>query len=510
MSSLPRKRSRTASPPQPMVDPNKHIICQTTTPEQHTSSTENGRARIVHAAGVRKDIVFQRLKQIDHSTIVYHVSNHCYKHYTHAKSLEKSSSAAGNQSLPQSVPSIHVPGQRSRRSMTSSSRDPVCLPEEVDVYSKKCVICGNAKRHNTCNKYHISEKMRAEVFLKAASVLQDDVFTQVCDLQDANAVFSADLYCHKDCIRGYLRKTELLLSKQKPTAQDTSEKDQDPSLKNDSGVGKCNVPGEMDFRKCGAMLREFLKQDSGLNDKFCDASELEFAYNNIAIPSEIADFLSPLFDIEITSTARELPKLDSGSDSSKMRKVLAVYQIMFFILNNGRKRTQLHMMNTESIHSVCRSKTLISSLNKFGLVITYDELMRYHSDMASYVTEISRNHVPFPSHFNPSEFTIGALDNFDHEEGTLSGIGGSHDTVQILMQDKPQGVSACGKPNVSETNVTHRERQFKQELACQELRVIIKLQKNQAFLSNIRCHRICTLWMKLKARRSGPRIWHGR
>ena len=106
MSSLPRKRLKTDSPPQLMVDPNKCIICQTTIPDQHTSSTENGMAKIIHAAGVRKDIIFQRLKQIDHGTIVYHVSNHCYKHYTHAKSLQKSSPAASNQSLPKSVSSI--------------------------------------------------------------------------------------------------------------------------------------------------------------------------------------------------------------------------------------------------------------------------------------------------------------------------------------------------------------------------------------------------------------------
>ena len=92
--------------------------------------------------------------------------------------------------------------------------------------------------------------------MKAASVLQDDVYTRVCDLQDANAVFSADLYCHKDCIRGYLRKAELLSPKQKSTAQDTSEKDQQPNLKIDSGVGQYGIPGEIDFKKCGAILRE--------------------------------------------------------------------------------------------------------------------------------------------------------------------------------------------------------------------------------------------------------------
>ena len=86
--------------------------------------------------------------------------------------------------------------------------------------------------------------------------------------------------------------------------------------------------------------------------------------------------------------------------------------------------------------------------------------------MAYFVTESSQGRVPLPSKFGPSMFTIGAFDNFDHEENTLSGIGGSHDTVSILTQDS--------KPNMSETHVTHRERQFKEEMGCQVLHNYIK------------------------------------
>ena len=158
----------------------------------------------------------------------------------------------------------------------------------------------------------------------------------------------------------------------------------------------------------------------------------------------------------------------------KMRKILSVYQVMFYIVNNGRKRTPLHMLNSEAIYNACRSKTLISSLNRFGLATSYDEVLRYHCDMASYITESNRGQVPLPSQFDRSRFTIGAFDNFDHEENTLSGIGGSHDTVSILMQDKPAGALGNSKPNMSQTQVTHRERQFKQELSCQVLKKLDK------------------------------------
>ncbi|KAK3870910.1 hypothetical protein Pcinc_023936 [Petrolisthes cinctipes] len=91
-----------------------------------------------------------------------------------------------------------------------------------------------------------------------------------------------------------------------------------------------------------------------------------------------------------------------------------------------------------------------SYLVSFGLAISYDEILRYHSDMASYVTATSQNQVPLPSQFKPSQLTLGAFDNFDHEETTMSGTGGSHDTDMILLQDKSTDVSSS-KPNISDT-----------------------------------------------------------
>ena len=161
--------------------------------------------------------------------------------------------------------------------------------------------------------------------------------------------------------------------------------------------------------------------------------------------------------------------------SSKQRKLLALFQILFFIVNKGRKRTPFHLMKSEAIYNTCKSKTLISSLNHFGLGVSYDEVLRYHTDMVAYISEISENKIPLPSQFDPTLFTIGAFDNFDHEESSLSGIGGSHDTVMILMQDKPDAdMENSGKPNISETGVVHGPRQFTEELACQKITDYIK------------------------------------
>ena len=69
-------------------------------------------------------------------------------------------------------------------------------------------------------------------------------------------------------------------------------------------------------------------------------------------------------------------------------------------------------------------------------------------------------------------FTIAAFDNFDHEEATLSGIGGSHDTVSVLFQDMPADIPH--KPNISETSVVHDSKVFTQDLPCQDKKEYIK------------------------------------
>jgi hypothetical protein len=126
------------------------------------------------------------------------------------------------------------------------------------------------------------------------------------------------------------------------------------------------------------------------------------------------------------------------------------------------------MMIAETIHSTCKSATLITSCNHFGLSISYDELRRYHSDLAHLIVESADGEVPLPSQFDRDDFTIGAADNFDHSENTLSGIGESHDAVCVLFQDKPK--VAHRKPPISETNVIHGAKVFTEELECQKLK----------------------------------------
>ena len=78
--------------------------------------------------------------------------------------------------------------------------------------------------------------------------------------------------------------------------------------------------------------------------------------------------------------------------------------------------------------------------NQLGLGISYDEVERVDIGSTQEIINLTGpNRVPVPKNMNSSSIIHGAMDYFDHEESTLSGIEGSHDTILVLFQ-KPDMV----------------------------------------------------------------------
>ena len=113
------------------------------------------------------------------------------------------------------------------------------------------------------------------------------------------------------------------------------------------------------------------------------------------------------------------------------------------------------------------TSTLITSLNHLGLSVSYDEVLRYQTDLATYTISTSSVVIAILSHFDPNCFTLAAFDNFDHEEATPSGIGGSLDTVCVLFQVRPE--TSRMKPHISASGIKHGERGLLKTLPCQEV-----------------------------------------
>ena len=159
------------------TDIKKSIVYQKST-SQALSSTEAGRKRILEAAEIRQD---ERLEEKDLQEFTYHVSNECYKRYTHKKSLETLKNKAllnETEELQINETSCNVTLQNDQRS-TRSQVSPRALPKSynVDIYCKSCVICGHLRHKGDYEKFRISEE-----FLKAAVFFQNEVYVRICDL----------------------------------------------------------------------------------------------------------------------------------------------------------------------------------------------------------------------------------------------------------------------------------------------------------------------------------------
>ena len=87
--------------------------------------------------------------------------------------------------------------------------------------------------------------------------------------------------------------------------------------------------------------------------------------------------------------------------------------------------------------------------------------------MANFVSKLAEGKVPFPSHLDMTVFIGGGLDNFDHEEQTLSGLKGTHDTVPIVIQRNI--TQELKKPKILEAGISNRVRKFNTDLNCQHL-----------------------------------------
>ena len=148
---------------------------------------------------------------MDLASIVYHVSNECYKKYTLKKTLESIQNSTDINDNSKAIDMEHM----LEEPFTRSKSTPHALPSshDVDMYRKDCIICSFKKHQGDYIKYRISEGDRAGNFLKAAVYFQDKLYVRICDLENTEAVFGADIYYHENCMRTYLNKYNRAIDK---------------------------------------------------------------------------------------------------------------------------------------------------------------------------------------------------------------------------------------------------------------------------------------------------------
>ena len=104
-------------------------------------------------------------------------------------------------------------------------------------------------------------------------------------------------------------------------------------------------------------------------------------------------------------------------------------------MSGGKELTPFHVMVVEGVHSLTRSKELVTALNRHG--VSYNTVNRIDVDIAEQIISTAGdNRIPLPPVLESSSLNT-AMDNFDHNESALAGIGSTHDTILVLFQNVP-------------------------------------------------------------------------
>lgn len=87
------------------------------------------------------------------------------------------------------------------------------------------------------------------------------------------------------------------------------------------------------------------------------------------------------------------------------------------------------------IHSVTRSKKMIQQLYRLGLSVSYDRIMQVNDQVAKSLCErFDADGVVAPSQLQKGLFTVGAMDNIDHNPSSNTATGSFHGTGISLFQ----------------------------------------------------------------------------
>ena len=492
------------------TDLSKCILCQKDKKENLTS-TENGRCKLQTASKVIQDGLLSHFEEGRLSDIKYHLV--CFKPYM------LRSERSQNRHEPTAGSSIVDPVTNIDDTLTS----PKTKKKRESQDGSVCIICSKPRFKGDANLYRICEASRAKVFLSAIQYNMDDVYTKCSIYKTKEHIFAADIVSHKGCMKRYLiqyqRKMEEIMRCDCSTDNDSNIIEVFNSViskmelvHNAYTISTCRdminsklIGEDIDNRKVKTLLiqqfgedicftyprdqsisqgfflrtigtsdvvetirnsnpikecAEVLKEecrgyDFGLDESFCNASDLKNS-NERDRPKYWVQFLNILFP-------------NRHESKSIKRKCDTIFQSVYYLIHNGKKKTPMHVSIASAVHDLTRSKQLIRIFNCLGLGISYDELERIDCALARRTIDRAGNHrVPIPPSIKGNDVIHGAMDNFDHEENSKSGKGGSHDTILVLFENNTQQ-NTFEEEYVVNKNDFEDQRSLNHILECQKL-----------------------------------------
>ncbi len=210
------------------------------------------------------------------------------------------------------------------------------------------------------------------------------------------------------------------------------------------------------------------------------------------MPDQLLTFFSSLFGIKrsrmlkiemINMTCDEDNDVENCDDASpddgghatesavfnQQNQLNCLFQIMYYQMFNGARKTPLHASFGQYQYSKGRSREMLTVANRIGVSTSYNDVRRSRRLLAAYAVEKSAGEeIPIPSTFTRDSFTICAMDNADFsDKSSISGKESDHITMQVLYQETISPPNS--KPPVSETNLERSKVCLPDKLPCQEV-----------------------------------------
>ena len=149
---------------------------------------------------------------------------------------------------------------------------------------------------------------------------------------------------------------------------------------------------------------------------------------------------------------------DVDKDDRKHRRVLAIAQDIVFYISNARCKTPKHVGLAISVKHITGSKQIIDLLHSQGHCVSYDDVCRFETAIATQVmcSMSTQGDGYLPSNIFPGVFSHAAMDNIDINEETRSGQGTTHVLGSLIYQESMETNSTAKDPMVTVSNVRRK------------------------------------------------------
>ena len=156
-----------------------------------------------------------------------------------------------------------------------------------------------------------------------------------------------------------------------------------------------------------------------------------------SVPSSLKSLVSLIFNG---------PNL-KDQDEHESQACLTISQLILYHIKKRPSSSSVktrHTLNREpplpiyiglNIHQMTRSKKLIQQLYQMGISISYDRVLELEDSLATSVCErFEEDGVVAPALLRKGVFTVGALDNLDHNPSSTTAVDAFHGTGLSLFQ----------------------------------------------------------------------------